>query len=141
MKGIDEKESKELKNKLLLGAGGFIVFATLLLLIFIKKFSYAGPITTKMNNKETFLIYIDNGKCDNCEKIKEFLEEKNVSYEELNEYDQETKELLQKNNFDLTKTISPAVLYIKKGSLYANLVNINATDELELFIKNYKLSK
>ena len=49
--------------------------------------------------------------------------------------------LAVKYDFIVDDSISPAVLYVKKGKVYSSLVNLNDTEELSLFIDNYKLSK
>ncbi len=141
MKGSKDKEFINLRNKFLLGFLIFAVFATLLYLIFVRQFSLARPISSKMKKDETFLVFINGNDCENCNEIEAYLKDKKVEFEQLNELSSEAKTILEENNFDTKKSITPAVLYIKNGKLYANLVNINSTIELELFIKNYKLSK
>lgn len=140
MKDSKDAEFIKFRNNILvvfLVAGICIIFV----ILFFGKGLVGGPISRKMKNNDTFLIFIGNEQCDNCSSIKSFLDSRNVSYEELNEYDNEAKKIFKKYDFIVDDSISPAVLYVKKGKVYSSLVNLNDTEELSLFIDNYKLSK
>ncbi len=139
--GKNEKDFKDLIQKIVLLVLAFLVVASLVAMIFFKKYLFGGTVTRKMIKEDTFLVFINGADCSNCQKIKEFLVEENVPFEELEETSSDAEDIFKEYEFNLEKSVAPAVLYIKDGKLYSNLVNINTTEELKLFIKNYKLSK
>ncbi len=140
MKGNKDKEYIELRNRFLLGLFGCIVVGTLILLIIFRKYVFGGIVTRKMLKEDSFVVLITKNDCSNCDKIKNFLDSQNVIYEELDENSNDAINIFEDYEFNMEEDISPAVLYISNGKLYSSLVNINTTDELKLFIQNYKLS-
>lgn len=140
MNGSKDSEFIKFRNNILvvfLITGICIIFV----ILFFGKGLVGGPVTSKMKDKDSFLIFINNEECSNCNEIKTFLDNKNVSYEELNEYNSEAKKIFKKYDFIVDESISPAVIYVKNGKVYSSLVNLVDTEELGLFIENYKLSK
>ena len=140
MKGSKDSEFIKIRNGILVGILIVGIALIFIILFFLKGFN-TGPITEKMNNSDTFVIFVENDECDKCSDIQSFLDEKNVSYELLNEYNSEAKKIFKKYDFVTEEAISPAIIYVKNGKVYSYLVNMNDTEELSLYIENYKLSK
>lgn len=140
MKKDKDSEFTDFRNRILLVILGFVIVVMLLIIIFVKKFSFTGPINTKMKRKETFLVFVNNRKCSDCEEIKLYLDNLGVKYEIMYEDNDDAKAIFKKYDFVTDNDVSPAVLYMVDGKLFANLVNINSKNELYCFIKNYKLS-
>ena len=141
MKGYKDQEFKEMRNKFLLGLLVAIVFIALFVVIILRRFGVGSTINSNIRKDKTFTVLVVNKDCSKCDDIKKYLDDNKVKYEELDEYSAEGRSLLANYEFVTYTSVSPAVIYIKKGKMYANLVNVNTTDELELFIKNYKLNK
>lgn len=141
MKGNKDRNFIEFRNKALLILLLVVVFGSLLIVIINRKFIFGGKVTRKMIKEDSFTVFINNTNCSNCDNIKAFLDSENVSYEEIYEDSGDAEDIFKTYEFNTEKSVSPAVLYVKEGKLYAFLVNINETDELKYFIKNYKLSK
>ena len=140
MKGYKDEDFIKLRNNALLAVAVVGLIAIVIILVFVRGFG-SGPVTKKMKHKDTFVVFIENNKCSNCSKIEEFLNDNNVKYEKLNEYDNVAKSIFKKYDFVTDEAISPAIIYIKDGVVYSSLVNLNDTEELSLFIDNYELSK
>lgn len=141
MKGYQDSESKDIKNKLLLGIFFVIVFGSLLLVLIYRKFIFGTQVTRNRLLNKSFVVFVDGDNCNNCTNIKNFLSNKNVEYEIVLENNDDAIEMFKDYGIIYDKSISPAVIYIKKGKMEANLVNITNTEELDLFIDNYGLSK
>lgn len=129
------------RNKFLIGFFVIGLFMIVLLIAVGRRFSTAGTIKSRMNNKDTFIVYIEKDNCTNCKDVKEILDKNNITYMDYYENDKSLRNFLDKYKFNLSNDISPAVIYIKKGKLYSNMVNIRDLEELELFLKNYELVK
>ena len=140
MKYRDEEFIKG-RNKFLIGFFVVSIFMVLLLIIISRRFSTSGTIRSRMNKNETFIIFIEKDSCNKCEEVKKVLDKNKVTYMDYYETDTSLRNFLDKYEFNLSNDISPAVIYIRKGKLYSNLVNINDLEELELFLKNYELVK
>lgn len=139
MTGAKNEEFIRFRNGILVVFAVTLICVAFIILLFGK--GIGTPISKKMKSKESFLIYINGSDCDNCDKIKKFLDEKNVSYEEIYEASSQAKKIFKEYDFVTDESISPAVIYVKKGKIYSNLVNIGDTEELGEFIEYYKLSK
>ena len=140
MKYRDEEFIKG-RNKFLIGFFVVGLFIIVLLIVVARRFSTLGTIKSRMDNKDTFIIYIEKNDCNKCSEVKEILDNNNITYMDYYESDTSLKNFLDKYDFNLSSDISPAIIYIKKGKLYSNMVNIRDLEELELFLKNYKLVK
>ena len=139
MTGSNNEEYIKFRNGILVVFAVTLVCVAFIILLFGK--GIGTPISKKMKSRESFIIYITSADCENCDKIKKFLGEKNVSYEEIYETSSQAKKIFKNYDFVVDESISPAVIYVKKGKIYSYLVNLNDTEELGEFIDYYKLSK
>lgn len=140
MKYRDEEFIKG-RNKFLIGFFVIGIFLVVLLIAISRRFSTSGTIRSRMNNKETFIVFIEKDNCNSCDDVKKVLDKNNIKYMDYYETDTSLRDFLKKYEFNLSSDISPAIIYVKKGKLYSNLVNISDLEELNLFLKNYKLGK
>lgn len=139
MKGNKDPEYIELRNKFLLGFSIVAIFAVAIILLFVNKFGFGTTIDKKINKNETFVVFVTQDKCNNCDKVKEILNNRNVEYEELTYGSNDTDRFYEK--YSVTKTEAPSVIYIRKGKIYSSMFTITNFEELELFLENYKLIK
>ena len=142
MKGNKDKEYIELRNRFLVGLFIAFVFGAGLIMFFSNRLSIGGKgISSKIKQKETFVIYVESNKCDNCKDIKEILDDNSIEYESLDADTQEAKNFFEKYKVVDDGHIVPAVIYVKKGKVYSSMYGITNLEEFNLFLKNYKLSK
>ncbi len=142
MKGNKDREYIELRNRFLTGLFIAFVLGACLIMFFVNRLSVGGKdISSKIKQKETFVIYVESKKCDNCKDIQEVLDDNEISYEKLDADTQEAKNFFEKYKVVDDGHIVPAVIYVKKGKVYSSMYDIKNMEEFNLFLKNYKLSK
>ena len=129
-----------------------------LLFIFIVAFGIYKVIDTKnykstityneikgmVDNKESFLIYYYNSKSKNKNNrnIKKYLDEEGIRYYNYNDIyvdKDEFNNFLKLINIDSKLFGTPAIIYIKDGKMYGNLINIDNKEIVEKFIGTYDL--
>ncbi|MDO4995789.1 MAG: hypothetical protein Q4E69_01285 [Bacilli bacterium] len=140
MTGAKNEEFIKFRNNILIVLAVTLICIAFVILLFGKGIN-SGPINKKIKNKETFLIYITSSDCDKCSEVRDFLDEKNVTYEEIYETSSQAKKIFKEYNFVLDGTVAPAIVFVYKGKIYSNFVNIKDTEELSEFVDHYKLSK
>lgn len=95
---------------------------------------------------KTAIIYVENSdskKCEKCSDIKEYLNEEKINYEiyDVNKNtSKEYKKMLQTLTINPSDFNYPAVIYIKEGRIYSNIINVNDTKIVKQFIKDYDLT-
>ena len=141
MKGNKDKEYIELRNRFLIGLFFACIFGAGIIMFFVNRVSIGGGISSKIKNKESFVIYVDSNNCgDTCEDVKKILDDNNITYEHLEYSSQQAQNFFKKYKVVDDGHVVPAVFYVKKGKVYSSMYDIRNTEEFELFIKNYKLS-
>lgn len=128
-----------------------IVLVLLILLVILISISNSGTSTitykeikNMMEEKETFIVYYYNSKSSNKynRKIKNLLEDNDINYYL---YDDKKVDKEEYNNFTsllgIDKNLfgTPAIIYIKDGEMYSNLININNIDSYNKYIEDYDL--
>ncbi len=104
-------------------------------------------IKTVISNSETTALYIWNSdakKCKNCKEIEKYLNSKKIkyiSYDVKNYSKDKYEKLLITLGINPSDFGYPAVIYVKDGMMYSNIINISDTKTVETFIKNYELQK
>ena len=101
-------------------------------------------IVSMINNKDTFLIYYYNSKSKNKynTEIKEYLDELGIKYFNYNDVllkRKEYGEFLKLINIDKNDFGMPALIFIRGGKMYANIINIDNKEVVKKFIDNYDL--
>lgn len=87
------------------------------------------------------LIYLKDDSCTKqCDMIENIFKDKKISYftidiEHYTDYD----ELLKRLDIEERVIKVPSIIYIKKGQMVANMMDINQEDNLISFIDFYKL--
>lgn len=148
-KEIKKLDKKEIDYKALII---WVIFgiALIVFVIFLYRTFFGASFGTKEVNeiiadRKTQVIYVmnsDSKKCEDCAKIKKYLEDKSLNYEI---YDvkktgnSDYKRLLENLNIDDEVFNYPAIIYIKDGNMYANIINIEDTKVVDQFIKDYNL--
>ena len=95
---------------------------------------------------KTAIIYVENSdskKCEKCSYIKKYLNEEKINYEiyDVNKNtSKEYKKMLQTLTINPSDFNYPAVIYIKEGRIYSNIINVNDTKIVKQFIKDYDLT-
>ena len=95
---------------------------------------------------KTAIIYVENSdskKCEKCSDIKKYLTEEKINYEidDVNtNTSKEYKKMLQTLTVNPSDFNYPAVIYIKEGRIYSNIINVNDTKIVKQFIKDYDLT-
>ncbi len=98
-----------------------------------------------LEKKETKLIYVysnKSNKCNYCNEVSKYLNDNNISYLSYN-IENVTKdnynEFLKYLKIDKKVFGYPALIYIKEGEMFANIINIDNKEVLENFISDYEL--
>lgn len=156
MKNINEnKDAKNLTNE---NKNIFILVVIILVVMLIiygglqlintnTKSIKSTDISDMMKDKKTKIIYVENSnskKCSKCSEILKHLDKNKINYEVYDVKKYSTKEyekMLQTLNINPSDFNYPAVIYIKDGVMYSNIINIESTKVVDLFIKDYELKK
>ena len=126
-----------------------VIVLTIVIIFMIDRNNNKNTITydeivSMFNDKDTFLIYYYNSKSKNKNNrdIKKYLDELGIRYFNYNDSlikREEYKEFLKLINIDKDVFGIPAIVYIKDGKMYANLINIDSRDVVKKFIEDYDL--
>lgn len=150
---IEKKETnKEKRNIDYKALVIWVIFgiALIVFVIFLYRTFFATSFSNKeideiIANKGTQVIYVmnsDSDKCKNCAKIKKHLEDKSLNYKiyDVKKVGNSSyKKLLDNLSIDDKVFNYPAIIYIKDGSMYSNIINIEDTKVVDQFIKDYNL--
>lgn len=152
-KDLNKKEKKNNDNKqimVLLVVILLVVAAIFLALKFMgntsKKVDSAN-IETIMKNGETKIVFVmssDKSNEKKSNKIKDYLDSKNINYVtyDVSKYSKKDyQNMLQDLSINPSDFGYPAVIYIKDGKLYSNVINLDDTKVVDTFIKDYDLTK
>ena len=105
-----------------------------------------SDIVNIIKEGKTAIIYVENSdskKCEKCSDIKKYLNEEKINYEiyDVNKNtSKEYKKMLQTLTVNPSDFNYPAVIYIKEGRIYSNIINVNDTKIVKQFIKDYDLT-
>lgn len=146
--GILNKNVQRQQVVFLLGATITVILVVVVLLNFLKPKEVEKLNVSKLvENAETKIIFVENSdktKCKKCSDIKKYLDDEQINYVT---YD--VSLYTKKEYNDMLKTIEinpddfgyPAVIYIRDGKLYSNVINLSDTKPVKEFIKTYELKK
>ena len=107
----------------------------------------SANIETIMKNGETKLIFVmssDKSKAGKSNDIKKYLDDKKINYVtyDVSKYSKKDyQKMLQDLSINPSDFGYPAVIYIKDGKLYSNIINLDDTKVVDTFIKDYDLTK
>lgn len=134
-----DPEIIQLRNRFLLAITIALLFSVPLIIFLNKNFNNTN-VLTRIREKDTFVILIENKGCKMCKKVNELLDDNSVDYVRLNrdknkDYNKIMKDLELVNK----REEYPVVVYVTKGKMTANLFNISDVSEVREFMKNYEL--
>ena len=153
MGALNKRAKKDSTNKQVIIL--FVVILLVILGIFLvlksvgnteKKVDSAN-IETIMKNGETKLIFVmssDKSKAGKSNDIKKYLDDKKINYVtyDVSKYSKKDyQKMLQDLSINPSDFGYPAVIYIKDGKLYSNVINLDDTKVVDTFIKDYDLTK
>ena len=153
MGALNKRAKKDSTNKQVIIL--FVVILLVILGIFLvlksvgnteKKVDSAN-IETIMKNGETKLIFVmssDKSKAGKSNDIKKYLDDKKINYVtyDVSKYSKKDyQKMLQDLSINPSDFGYPAVIYIKDGKLYSNIINLDDTRVVDTFIKDYDLTK
>lgn len=117
-----------------------IILLIILFILFIYKL-YGGAeseLYQKTKTNDTYLMVYVTKECDRCQDVEKRLRDKGIKFYELNlNKEKRTTEILTKFKIDRDKLISPALIYIKDGKLYAYIDDIKDVETFNKFIEDY----
>ena len=99
-------------------------------------------LKTRMDNKENILVYYYNDDKISM-SIKYYLDQNNIDYygyDKSTSSDKDYQEFLNILNIDPDLFGMPAVIYIRDGEMFSNIINITEVKTVEHFVKEYNLS-
>lgn len=101
-------------------------------------------ILTMINNNDTFLIYYYNSKSENKNNkdIKKYLDGLGIKYYSCDDASIEKKqydEFMKLVDIDKDLFGVPALIYIKNGKMYGNIINVDSKTVVKRFISDYDL--
>lgn len=140
------------KKKILILIGGLILLILVLVLWFSlttkdEKIYTSEDIKTILTNGEDAIVYVENSdskKCSKCKEIKKYLDKNKVDYilYDINKNSEEDyNSLLQSLSINYKDFGIPAVVYIKDGNIYSNIINVKDIDIVENFIDKINAEK
>ena len=131
------------------------ILLTLLIMLSIvgcTKGTYTEPVEikydefqTKIENKETFVLFIWQTGCSHCESfeptLEEVIKEKDILIYSINLADLTEEEYAKLENKTFIKG-TPTIVYVKDGSVQSTkLVGDKSKADLIEFLKNYEIIK
>lgn len=125
-----------------------LIIGTILVMIFFgNKKESTKNIETIISQNEEAIIFVENSdskKCKDCKKIKKSLNKSKIDYvlydQRVHTNDEYIK-MLQSLSINPSSFHYPAIIYVKDGKVYANLINIKDWNIIEDFIKKYDIKK
>lgn len=128
-----------------------IVGGVIFSLDIVDKVSKKVDVKKIVQEGEDAIIYVEHSdpkKCKDCNKIKRHLNTKKIGYGmhygiyDVSQYsEKEYRDMLTMLTINSKDFHYPAVIYIKNGRAYADIINIKDTKRVDDFLKEYKLEK
>ncbi|MCI8346922.1 MAG: hypothetical protein HFJ12_03115 [Bacilli bacterium] len=141
---------KWIKNKnermILVVVSIILIIGTILIIIFSgNRKENIKSVEEIISQNEESIIFVNNSdskKCKNCQKIKRYLDKNKMTYvlyDVRKHTNDEYIEMLQSLSINPNSFHYPAIIYVKNGKAYADLINIKDPDKIEKFIKKYDI--
>ncbi len=152
----EKMEKKEIKNENIKVFGLIITILIVMLAIYLvlnfiennySKKADSNDVSVIIKEQKTAVLYVGNSdskKCKNCKEIKKYLDDTNINYimYDIKKHSgSDYKKLLQSLAINPSDFNYPAIIYIKDGIMYSNIINFDQTKVIEQFIKDYDLQK
>ena len=127
------EEQNELKKKILIGLGIFLLFFIPSLIAIINKFNYKeSNILNRISKEESFLIVVKDKDTEMTKNIESYLKNNNYVYEDLDSTDEvRYKKVLYKLDISSDDIEEPTIIYVSEGKIYSSLVNVEDMENFE----------
>ena len=128
-----------LRNRFLIGLVIFIVFITLIIMVFNRFYGhYSGEVYDMISDNKTLVFLQTSNDCELCDSVKDILDKNNINYEEVTmSLKDRHEDIYRLLDIDSKKITPPSLFYIKNGDVVSYLNNISSENEVNDFIKNY----
>ena len=138
---MNDPELIELRNKFLLGILVAVVFCVPIIVFMSKNMvTNDSDIYSYIKNKETFIIFVDEKRCSACDDVRDILDNKNVSYYEMNiDKTKDYLSILKRLNLSEEIVTTPGIIYVDEGKLYSYLFDIESDEQVNNYIELNKL--
>lgn len=134
-----DPEVIDLIKRTFLGIIIAIVFCGPMMVFFAKIAPADTEIYKMIKNDDSFVIFVDNKKCDKCEEVKNILDSYNVSYFILNEKDKNYYDILNRFKLKTEMVKSPGLMFVQDGELRAFIFDISDKNDIKDFVEINKL--
>ena len=148
MKEKSKKNIAENRNENIKVFGLVIAILIVILVVsLILKFVENNSKNDILKSKESKIVYIENSdekKCKKCSEVKKYLDDQKIDYVlyDSKKYSEDDyNKLLQTLSINASDFNYPAVIYIRDGIMFSNIINIDQTKVVEQFLKDYDLKK
>ena len=138
---MKDPEFIELRNKFLLALLVALIFSVPIFFILKNNLVPNNSIEDKIKNNKSIILYVVEDNCNNCNKIKKYLDKNKIKYNMLNKNSNKYQRVMNIIGVNNENIISPAILYIEETKLNSYIVDIKSEKEVENFINSYKLLK
>ena len=140
---MNDPEFIDLRNKVLLGIGiCLVLFVPFFFFIRNHLIVDESTIIKRINNNDTFIIFVTDKKCKDCKKYKKTLKNNKVDYNIINiDKDKNYKKILKELDIESTEITPPSLIYVNEGQPFATLVKIGDEEGLQTFINNFNIGE
>ena len=150
---LNKNAKKDNANKQIIILVGIILLVVVAIFLVLRSMGTTSQkvdstnIETIIKKGETKIVFVmssDKSKAKKSNEIKKYLDSKNinyVTYDVSKHSKKDYQEMLQMLSINSGDFGYPAVIYIKDGMLYSNVINLSDTKVVDTFIKDYDLTK
>ncbi len=130
----------ELRNRFFIGVFVALIFC-IPLIIFFARGSSNGKVLNRLSKDESFVLLISSKECETCSLVEDILDNRNVDYEEINNYSTNNyDDIMLKLKITNSNESFPILVYVEKGETKAYLNNISNESMINDFLKFHKIS-
>lgn len=138
-------KNKNMITGMILSVIGLVVIILLCIFVFNgDRLSASEKINATLINKEDMILYIGSSKeCSYCKNVLKYLDKNKIEYTyyDISENTRSNyKKLLQSLSINESDFGYPAIIYIKEGEQYSNIININNEKVIDEFFKSSSMS-
>lgn len=143
---MEKMDKKDKAIACLVGVMLILVIVVLCLAIGVagsKKTIHADKVKDLVNSDNTSIILFTSKDCNFCKTAIKELDDQKINYYVYNTSKNNESDLDKALNYlSIDKKLfkTPAIIYIKDNIMFANMINLNSTSDLNSFIKQYKLT-
>ena len=103
--------------------------------------NHNSSVLKDISNDKSILIYFSSSDCSYCSHVEEVLKYKKIKYSDYDidssfDYD----DLLQKIGISKSNLKVPALVYIRKGKMFSNIVGITDEESVLDFLDHFSVS-